>query len=117
MTPKCAVALICVCSISGCRTNAGTLIAPSIDGRWLSTISNSSTSDSLTFTDGRVTSGLAGCASPVRIIFASPATFNNGGVQFTYQTTQMGPSPDGSHLITVTVLGRFDGVMQSDGSI
>jgi hypothetical protein len=132
-----ASSVVCLLAfvLGGCPSpNGGGLFnnarrASWLDGSWFLDYSNSPNPTQLTFTDGKVTSELAGGTEPVAVTWATTATVNGNDVAFAYGSQQtlylLGIGvvtfegsctlsgtiqDDGSVSGTTTVSGTFDGV-------
>ena len=107
--------------VAGCPTMPGAIvpagqIAPSwLDGDWWLDYSDSPNPTQLTFTDGRVTSELAGGYEPVAILWSSPAVIAGRQVTFSYASWETGLV--NGEVVTVEGVLTFSGTIQDDGSI
>lgn len=107
--------------LAGCPVEPGTDIltgkqSPSwLDGDWLLDYSNSPNPTVITFTDGKVTSELAGGYEPVAVLWATTATINGNKVSWSYGSRQ-------SVLLFGEIINfegslTFSGTIQDDGSV
>ena len=107
--------------LSGCPGTIGTNLltgqrAPSwLDGSWMLDYSNAPNPTQLTFTDGTVTSELAGGFEPVAVLWATAATIDGNSVSWSYgsrQTVLLN-----GEVVTVEAALTFSGTIQNDGTI
>ena len=114
------VAFACFVILSGAAATGCSAEFPGaffdIDGTWLLEYSNSPNPTCLTFTNGKVTSELAGCIEPVLIGNASAADIEGDTVSFSYTSQQTILLPDGTFIEGGGLL-TLEGTIQDDGSI
>lgn len=107
--------------LGGCPVEPGTDVlsgkrSPSwLDGDWLLDYSNSPNPTVLTFTDGKVTSELAGGFEPVAVLWAMTATIDGNEVSWSYGSRQTGLLLD--EIISSEGSATFSGTIQDDGSL
>lgn len=86
-----------------------------LDGSWILDYTNSPNPTQLTFTDGKVTSELAGGVEPVAVLWATRATIDGNQVRWSYSCQQVLFTVQGA--LAVNGVLDFSGTIQDDGSI
>lgn len=116
-----ALGLLVLLAVGGCPTMIGDALGgrvgggSQLDGSWWLDYTNAPNETLLTFTNGKVTSELAGGFQPVDVTWSTPATVVGSRVRFSYGSRQTVWTATG--LMTAVGSLSFDGTFQPGGTI